>query len=178
MAKLGSLDYDQEKYDRNAEHDFTPLPDGKYAVEVIHTEQKKWDDGGLQIKIRLEVIAGDKEGRIIFDDISIHSPDDIERTHKGRKNLHRWTDIAQQQWPLEDDELLLGARAIVTLKTFKKSGEKDSQHVVARSEYQPGNQMAREAKADRQTISQQASVQNRQAPQPNGQAPADNGMPF
>ena len=73
MAKLGQtfVADDLPKSDR----DFSPLPDGWYAVTVSEADVKSTKAGtGSYIKMRLDVTGPTHQGRVIFSNINLRNP--------------------------------------------------------------------------------------------------------
>lgn len=73
MAKLGQtfVADDLPKSDR----DFSPLPDGWYAVTVSEADVKQTKAGtGSYIKMRLDVTGPTHQGRVIFSNINLRNP--------------------------------------------------------------------------------------------------------
>lgn len=135
MAKLGNVEYDENEFDRNRAG-YVPLPDGTYNVEIVEAAQKKWEDGGVQLGITYKVIDGENEGKIFFDNLQlVNSAPDVQGI--ARAALHKICDNLEINWPLEDDEFLLGGMMTIVLKS-KTKGDKTYQNVVSREPLQTG----------------------------------------
>lgn len=47
--------------------DFTPVPEGKYLVEVVEVEELSTDKGDEQWKLKMEILEGEYCGKFIYD---------------------------------------------------------------------------------------------------------------
>lgn len=54
---------------------FEPLPDGEYKVMIVESEEKRnKSDNGDILKLKLQVIEGEHNGRFVFDQLNLTNP--------------------------------------------------------------------------------------------------------
>jgi hypothetical protein len=84
MADLGfSFTYSED----DLKDDFAPIPDGTYDVEVMDTDVKaKPETGSKFISTTLRIVEGEYEGRRLFVNITVDSPNP-KALAMGRKLL-------------------------------------------------------------------------------------------
>ena len=166
MAKLGQLDYNEGEFDRNRQG-YVPLPDGAYNVEIVSCEQKKWDDGGVQLGVTYKVTDGEHEGKTIFDNLQlVHKSPNVQGI--ARSALHKICENVEAPWPLNDDEQLVGGIQTIVLKSKPKDG-KTYQNVVSREP------LLVRAPQKRSAPRQQADAP---APAPNKAAASNSDVPW
>ena len=128
MAKLG-MTYvadDLPKSDR----DFSPLPDGWYAVTISEADLKQTKAGnGQYIKMRLDVTGPSHQGRVVFSNINIRNPnpkaEEIGNQQLGE--LLRAIGLPK----IEDTDQLIGRSLSVKLVTRSSEQYGDQNEVKA-----------------------------------------------
>lgn len=128
MAKLG-MTYvadDLPKSDR----DFSPLPDGWYAVTISEADLKQTKAGnGQYIKMRLDVTGPSHQGRVVFSNINIRNPnpkaEEIGNQQLGE--LLRAIGLPK----IEDTDQLVGRSLSVKLVTRSSEQYGDQNEVKA-----------------------------------------------
>lgn len=107
MAKLGNLAYNEDEFDKDAKKGGGKLAPGSYNVEIVTMEQKKWDDGGISLTAHCKVLDGELEGKIHYYRFSVVAKNEKQQGI-ARAALHKVCEIAGVEWPLTDDDLLIG----------------------------------------------------------------------
>lgn len=128
MAKLGQTFVADEM--PKSERDFSPLPDGWYAVTVSEADVKATKAGtGSYIKMRLDVTGPTHQGRVVFTNINIRNPntkaEDIGQQQLGE--LMRAVGLPR----LEDTDQLIGRSFSVKLVTRSSEQYGDQNEVKA-----------------------------------------------
>ena len=54
--------------------DFGALPDGKYLVHIVETEERMSNSGNKYLNLQLQVLEGDYKNRYLFDIINLWHP--------------------------------------------------------------------------------------------------------
>lgn len=128
MAKLGQtyVADDLPKSDR----DFSPLPDGWYAVTCSEADVKATKAGtGSYIKMRLDVTGPTHQGRVLFTNLNIRNPnpkaEEIGNQQLGE--LMRAIGLPR----LEDTDQLVGRSFSVKLTTRSSDQYGDQNEVKA-----------------------------------------------
>lgn len=126
MAKLNQtyVADDLPKGDR----DFSPLPDGWYAVTISEADVKQTKAGtGSYIKMRLDVTGPSHQGRVIFSNLNLRNPnpkaEEIGAQQLGE--LMRAIGLPR----LEDTDQLIG-RSLSVKVTTRSSPEYGDQNEV------------------------------------------------
>lgn len=128
MAKLGQT-YVADDLPKS-ERDFSPLPDGWYAVTISEADVKSTKAGnGSYIKMRLDVTGPTHQGRVIFSNINIRNPnpkaEEIGNQQLGE--LMRAVGLPR----LEDTDQLIGRSLSVKLTTRVSEQYGDQNEVKA-----------------------------------------------
>lgn len=128
MAKLGQTFVADEM--PKSERDFSPLPDGWYAVTVSEADVKATKAGtGSYIKMRLDVTGPTHQGRVVFTNINIRNPntkaEEIGQQQLGE--LMRAVGLPR----LEDTDQLIGRSFSVKLVTRSSEQYGDQNEVKA-----------------------------------------------
>jgi hypothetical protein len=50
---------------------FEPIPDGQYLVQIVDFKERQTKNGDPMIAAQMEIVDGDHQGRVIFDNIII-----------------------------------------------------------------------------------------------------------
>jgi hypothetical protein len=111
-----------------SERDFSPLPDGWYAVTISEADVKTTKAGtGNYIKLRLDVTGPTHQGRVVYTNFNIRNPnpkaEEIGNQQLGE--LMRAVSMPR----LEDTDQLIGCSLSVKLVT-KSSAEYGDQNEV------------------------------------------------
>jgi hypothetical protein len=72
---MASLNFDANQVEPNASYEV--LPAGKYSVVITESEMKPTKAGtGRYLELRLQVIEGPHEGRLLFDRLNLENPNE------------------------------------------------------------------------------------------------------
>lgn len=138
MALLGDLTYDTNEYDKDG--GTSSLADGTYNVEIMEADTRTWDDGGIQLGMRMKVVDGPSEGASYFDNLQVVNAN-AQAQGIARAQLHKTCECIGIDFPVSDTEELLGGMLTIVLRT-KSKGDKSYQNVVSRKPYVPGKAAA------------------------------------
>ena len=131
MARLGDISYNEQEFNRNKQG-FVRVPDGTYNVEIVAAEQKWKDEQNATLSITYKVIDGPYADRIIYENLSVVHPNDKVQSI-ARSALHRICDNISVDWPIVDDDQLLGGLQTITVKTVpSRDGDRTYQNVDKR----------------------------------------------
>jgi hypothetical protein len=89
MAKFG-FDVTEVTPDTGAQGSFEPIPAGEYFLKAVEAEEKATSKGdGSYIKVKFEVIKGQFEGRLIWQNFNINNPSE-KAQRIGRQQIVAW----------------------------------------------------------------------------------------
>jgi hypothetical protein len=94
-----------------------PIPDGTYDAEIVFADEGESQSGHPKIDLRWKVLAGEHEGRQVFDTMSFH-PKALWRTKDTLMALDFPEDFSGDI----TGEELLGRVATITVKIEPSSG--------------------------------------------------------
>jgi len=72
-----NIDFDLDQYE--ASRPVGALPEGKYQAVITTTTEKTSKSGSRYVELELEVIAGDYQGRKLWDNLNLWHPNDKPR---------------------------------------------------------------------------------------------------
>jgi hypothetical protein len=103
MAKFG---FDVSEVEVDAPVSYDPLPEGEYVLKALDAEEKATARGdGSYIKVKYEVVKGDYEGRLLWQNFNVNNPS--EKAQKiGRQQLKAWATACGRPEADDTDKLL------------------------------------------------------------------------
>lgn len=103
MAKFG---FDVSEVEVDAPVSYDPLPEGEYVLKALDAEEKTTSRGdGSYIKVKYEVVKGDYEGRLLWQNFNVNNPS--EKAQKiGRQQLKAWATACGKPDADDTDKLL------------------------------------------------------------------------
>lgn len=157
-------------------NNFDPVPPGDYPVQCVKTEVKRAKSGADYISMEFEVIAGQHQGRRLWDNFNLwhHNPDAKLIAERQLKSLCEAVGILTPQD--SDDFLMKPVVAAVKIQPGKDGydpSNKISAYKAANSQFSAPQ--AQQGAGQFQPPAQQHSAPQAQAHQPN--TVQGNGMP-
>ena len=118
MAKL-EMTYVADSMPKS-ERDFSPLPDGWYAVTISEADVKSTKAGtGSYIKLRLDVSGPTHQGRVVYTNFNIRNPNPKAEEIGNQQLGELMRAVAMPR--LEDTDQLIGA--LLTIKVAIETSE-------------------------------------------------------
>jgi hypothetical protein len=102
MAKFG---FDSSEVDVNATGTFDPIPAGEYTLKALEAEEKQTKSGGTMIKVKFQVVGGDFDGRLIWNNFNIVNASE-KAQNIGRQQLVAWATAAGKPDADDTDKLI------------------------------------------------------------------------
>ena len=145
MANLGN--FDATTVEPSAPRDFTPIPAGKYAMQIVASEMKLTNDGGGQyLSLEHEVIDGEHKGRKLWNNLNLKNPNPttVEIAQRELSAICH----ATGKLHVADSEDLHFIPMLVTVRYKPAGPDKNGVHREAKNEikgYEPMSGAARPA---------------------------------
>lgn len=146
MAELG-MDFNPDEVEPR--DDFSPVPDGTYAVEIIESSVADLKSGnGKAAKFTLKIGEGQFAERRVWVNINFRHTTEMAQKI-GQQQLAELCAACGHRGPLDDTELLHGIPFKVRLKTRKQEGYEPQNEVSRFLPYDDANAPTRSAPAVR-----------------------------
>ena len=102
MADLSGFNFNAEEVEPRTAYE--PLPAGWYVAMITDSEMRQTRSGGQMLQLRLDIVEGDYENRVIYDRLNlIHdNPDAVEIAQRTLSSICRAVGIMQ---PKDSEDL-------------------------------------------------------------------------
>lgn len=128
MAKFG---FNVAEVEVDTPVSYDPIPEGEYTLKALEAEEKATSRGdGSYIKVKFEVVKGEYEGRLLWQNFNINNPSE-KAQRIGRQQLVAWATACGKPDADDTDKLLDKAfRAAVSIEKGT-GGYSDSNRIKA-----------------------------------------------
>ena len=131
MAKFG-FDVSEVAPDTGAGGgSYDPIPEGEYTLHALEAEEKTTAKGdGKYIKVKFEVLKGEHEGRLLWQNFNTVNPNE-KAEQIGRGQLVAWATACGRPDAEDTDKLLNRAFKAAVVVEKGKNGYSDSNKIKA-----------------------------------------------
>lgn len=101
--------------------DFSPVPEGEYAVAITGAELKGTSKGGTMLVLDFSIMTGPNEGRVIYDRLNINCPGSEKAENIAKQSLAKICKAIDTP-TLKSTNELLGKRLKIKVSIRKGEG--------------------------------------------------------